>query len=85
MWFFLLLWFGDLHNYFFRLMSDQLMSLTTTCIDTIARKVQSNNRNMSDDNELRSFAMSEVILSQKRFTFVTQNWGEEDIETDRPL
>jgi hypothetical protein len=32
------------------------MSLTTsTSIDTVARKVQSNTRNMPDDNELRSF------------------------------
>ena len=39
-----------------RLMSAQLMSLTTsTSIDTIARKVQSNSRNMPDDNELRFF------------------------------
>jgi hypothetical protein len=35
-----------------RLMYAQLMSLTTsTSIDTVARKVQSNNRNMPDDNE----------------------------------
>jgi hypothetical protein len=39
-----------------RLMSVKLMSLTTsTSIDTIARKVQSNFRNMPDDNELRFF------------------------------
>ncbi len=39
-----------------RLMSAQLMSLTTsTSIDTIARNVQSNSRNMPDDNELRFF------------------------------
>ncbi len=32
------------------------MSLTTsTSIETIARKVQSNSRNMPDDNELRAF------------------------------
>ncbi len=43
-----------------RPMSVQLMSLTTsisidTCNNTIARKVQSNIRNMPDDNELRFF------------------------------
>jgi hypothetical protein len=37
---------------FLRLMPAQLMSVTTsTSIDTVARKVQSNSRNMPDDNE----------------------------------
>jgi hypothetical protein len=35
---------------------------TSTSIDTIARKVQSYSRNMTDDNELRFFAMSEAIF-----------------------
>jgi len=53
-----------------RLMSAQLMSLTTsTSIDTIARKVQSNSRNMPDDNELQFFAMSEAILTKKNYVF----------------
>ena len=54
-----------------RMMSAQLMSLTTsTSIDTIARKVQSNSRNMPDDNELRAFfAMSEAILNKEELRF----------------
>ncbi len=52
------------------LMSAQLMSLTTsTSINTVARKVQSNSRNMSDDNELWFFAMSEAILTRKNYVF----------------
>jgi hypothetical protein len=38
-------------------------------IDTIARKVQRNSRNMPDDNELRAFAMSEAILTKKNYVF----------------
>jgi hypothetical protein len=46
------------------------MSLTTsTSIDTVSRKVQSNIRNMPDDNELRSFTMSEAILIKKNYVF----------------
>ncbi len=53
-----------------RLMSVQLMSLrTSTSINTIARKVQSNSKNMTDDNELRFFAMSEAILTKKNYVF----------------
>ncbi len=55
----------SLRNFLLRLMSAQLMSKTAqTRIDTIARKVQSNSRNMPDENELHSFAMSEAILSR---------------------
>ena len=55
----------SLRNFLLRLMSAQLMSTTaSTRIDTIARKVQRNSRNMPDDNELRSFAMSEAIFSR---------------------
>ena len=68
-WFFSLLRFGaslmcnfcrrviSQRNYLLRLMSAQLMSLTKSIsIDTIARKVQSNSRNMPDDDELRFFS-----------------------------
>ena len=38
----------------------------STPIDTIARKVQSNSRNMSDDNELPSFVSDERDYSHKK-------------------
>jgi hypothetical protein len=60
----------SLRNYLLRLMSAQLMSLTaSTLIDTIPRKGKSNSRNIPDDNELRSFAMSEAILKEKNYFF----------------
>jgi hypothetical protein len=69
----------SVRNYLLRLMSAQLMSLTTsTSIDTIARKVQSNIRNMTDDNKLcfffrdergYFFAMGEAILTKKNYVF----------------
>jgi hypothetical protein len=52
------------------MISAQLMSLTTsTSIDTIARKVHVITENMSDDNELRAFAMNETILNKEEIPF----------------
>jgi hypothetical protein len=46
----------------------------STPIDNIARKVQSNRRNMPGDNELRSFVMSEAILTKKNYVFNDTKW-----------